>query len=99
MERLYVTPVLKAELAQKYDIGRDWAVTAYAALGAREEPLTYEEGDQLGLKVALQIAEVRERVQQRRRKGRRYSGFSARDAHDFVPQRTRSPSPAGMSFD
>jgi len=66
LEALDVMPVDKAVWAFHYDVGRDWLATAYAALGARATPLTKAEGVRLGLDVVLKLAEVREKIRDRR---------------------------------
>ncbi|KAL5483252.1 hypothetical protein ACEPAI_8482 [Sanghuangporus weigelae] len=69
MDKLDIAPVDKAVMAREFQVdpSRRWLETAYAALGAREQPLTKEEGLRLGLDVVLHLAEVRERIRERRR--------------------------------
>lgn len=69
MDKLDISPVDKAVMAREFEVdpARRWLDTAYAALGAREEPLTKNEGLRLGLDVVLHLAEVRERIRARRR--------------------------------
>ncbi|KAH8115180.1 hypothetical protein DFH11DRAFT_1587378 [Phellopilus nigrolimitatus] len=69
MDRLDIAPVDKAVMAREYEVdpARRWLDTAYAALGARDSPLTKNEGLRLGLDVVLHLAEVRERIRERRR--------------------------------
>lgn len=66
LEKTQMMPVDKAVLARDCEVGNDWLVTAYAELGARESPLTREEGQRLGLDAVIQLAEVRERIRDRR---------------------------------
>lgn len=70
MDLLPISPVDKAVMAREYQVDpeRRWLETAYAALGAREEPLTKEEGRRLGLDVVLLLARVRERIRERKRR-------------------------------
>ncbi|KAI5123823.1 hypothetical protein M0805_009115 [Coniferiporia weirii] len=69
MDKLEMSPVDKAVMAREFEVdpARKWLDTAYAALGARDAPLTKNEGLRLGLDVVLQLAEVRERIRERRR--------------------------------
>jgi hypothetical protein len=48
-------------LADRYDIDR-WRGPAYLELCTRERPLQESEASLLGMKVSMQLAEVRERV-------------------------------------
>jgi len=66
MEKTTMSPVDKAVLARDCDVGNDWLATAYAELGARDAPLTKEEGQRLGLYSVIQLAEVREKIRDRR---------------------------------
>ena len=66
MSKQYITPIDRAVWARDYDVDRDWHVTAFAALGARKQALTLEEGRRLGLEYVLQIHELRERIRERR---------------------------------
>lgn len=66
MEKTTMSPVDKAVLARDCDVGNDWLATAYAELGARDAPLTREEGRRLGVDAAIQLAEVREKIRDRR---------------------------------
>ncbi|EJD08155.1 uncharacterized protein FOMMEDRAFT_74122 [Fomitiporia mediterranea MF3/22] len=69
MDKLEISPVDKAVMAREFEVDpkRRWLETAYAELGAREQPITKEEGTRLGLDVVLHLAEVRERIRERRR--------------------------------
>ena len=68
MDRLVIPPVDKAVMAREYEVDPTlgWLEQAYAALGAREDPITKAEGLRLGLDVVLQLAELRERIRKRR---------------------------------
>lgn len=68
MDRLPIPPVDRAVMARAFavDPSRRWLEIAYAALGTREQPITREEGERLGLDVVLHLAEVRERIRARR---------------------------------
>ena len=68
MDKLPIPPVDRAVMARAFavDPSRRWLEIAYAALGTREQPLTREEGERLGLDVVLHLAEVRERIRARR---------------------------------
>ncbi|KLO19848.1 hypothetical protein SCHPADRAFT_43214 [Schizopora paradoxa] len=66
LEKTQMSPVDKAILARDCEVGNGWLLTAYAELGAREAPLTVEEGQKLGLNAVIQLAEVREKIRDRR---------------------------------
>ena len=68
MDGLVIPPVDKAVMAREYEVDPTlgWLEQAYAALGAREDPITKVEGLRLGLDVVLQLAELRERIRKRR---------------------------------
>jgi len=88
LDKMWVPPVQKAILARDYDVGKDWLETAYTIVGVREQPLTAEEGRRLGMDVVVKIAELRERIRERR-----YQELARQ------PQRTscdRCFSPTGM---
>lgn len=68
MDTLEIPPVDRAVWAREFDVDpqRRWLEQAYAALGARAEPLTKSEGLRLGLDAVLQLAQVREQIRERR---------------------------------
>ncbi|KLO19846.1 hypothetical protein SCHPADRAFT_992456 [Schizopora paradoxa] len=66
LEKVQMSPVDKAILARDCELGDEWLVTAYAELGARERPLTKEEGQKLGIDAVIYLAEVREKIRDRR---------------------------------
>lgn len=47
-------------LYQTYDIDRSCLQAAYTALTVRDEPITIDEGREVGLETALQLAHARE---------------------------------------
>lgn len=49
----------KIYFGERYDV-KAWLVGAYVAISAREEALTEEEGEKLGIKATIQIASLRE---------------------------------------
>lgn len=59
-KNLHVPPVTRLVLADKYDAPAHWRAQAISELGARKEPLTEEEGEQLGMATVIQVAKVRE---------------------------------------
>ena len=59
-KNLRVPPVTRLVLADKYDAPAHWRAQAILELGSRKEPLTEEEGEQLGLATVIQVAKVRE---------------------------------------
>ena len=68
MDGLVIPPVDKAVMSREYEVDPTlgWLEQAYAALGAREDPITKAEGLRLGLDVVLQLAELREKIRKRR---------------------------------
>ena len=70
LDKLDIPAVDKAVMACAYDVepSWQWRETAYAELGARDEPIRKEEGVRLGLDVVLKLVEVRERIRDRRNK-------------------------------
>ena len=53
-------------LAQTHGI-QEWILPAYVALCEREEPLTFAEGAEVGMKVVTLLAQARERVKLERK--------------------------------
>ena len=70
LTKLKVPAVDKAAMACAYDVDPSWKwqETAYAELGARDEPIQKEEGMRLGLDIVLKLTELRERIRERRNK-------------------------------
>lgn len=66
LDKLSIPPVDKAILAAEYNVGRGWLMQAYAALGAREKPLTVSEARRIGMETVTLLAEVRERIRTRK---------------------------------
>jgi hypothetical protein len=60
LQSLSIAPLEKIVLYQKYAVNRDLLQPAFIALTIRDEPITIEEGRDLGLETALQLAEARE---------------------------------------
>jgi hypothetical protein len=60
LERLEVPPLRKIVIYHSFAIDRNLLRAAYAALTIRDEPITIEEGRELGLETALQLARARE---------------------------------------
>lgn len=60
LESLQIPALQKVVLYQTYDVDRNRLQTAYTALTVRDEPLTIEEGRELGLETSLQLARARE---------------------------------------
>jgi hypothetical protein len=58
---LIVSPLTKVCLGRKYDY-LPWIKEGFIALCLRREPLTEEEGSQLGFKCSLKCAAARERI-------------------------------------
>jgi len=62
LETKEMLDVKRVKLYHDNDVDRNLLIPRYAALCARDEPLTYAEGLDLGIQVALQIAAGRERI-------------------------------------
>jgi hypothetical protein len=60
LQALSIAPLEKIVLYQKYAVNRDLLQPAFIALTTRDEPITIEEGREIGLETALQLAEARE---------------------------------------
>ena len=60
LERLDIAPLKKIIMYHSYGVDRDLLQEAYTALTVRPDPITIEEGRELGLETALQIARARE---------------------------------------
>ncbi|KAI0027588.1 hypothetical protein K488DRAFT_61083, partial [Vararia minispora EC-137] len=60
IEQLPMEPINKIVVYHAYDVDRDLLIESYAALTTRDEPLSLEEGQMLGLETALIIARARE---------------------------------------
>jgi hypothetical protein len=68
LESLHDIPALqKVALYQTYEVDRNLLQAAYTALTVRDEPITTEEGRELGLETALLIAQARETARAPRR--------------------------------
>ncbi|KAH9966274.1 hypothetical protein BJV74DRAFT_785522 [Russula compacta] len=60
LERLEIPPLQKIVIYHSYVIDRRLLRSAYAAFASRDEPITIEEGQKLGLETSLQLAHARE---------------------------------------
>ena len=60
LEGLDIPPLKKIIMYHSYEVDRDLLQAAYIAMTVRPEPITIEEGRELGLETALQIARARE---------------------------------------
>ena len=60
LQALSISPLEKIVLYQKYAVNRDLLQPAFTALTIRDEPITIQEGRELGLEIALKLAEARE---------------------------------------
>jgi hypothetical protein len=60
LESLQIPALQKVVLYQTYHVNRTLLQAAYTALIVRDEPLTIEEGREVGLETALQLAHARE---------------------------------------
>lgn len=69
LENLQIPALQKVVLYQTYEVDRDLLQPAYTALTVRDTPLTIEEGRELGLETALQVACARETARAPRRVG------------------------------
>ena len=62
LERLVIPPLQKIVIYHSYGIDRRLLQAAYTAFSVRDEPITLEEGQELGLETAIQLAHAREFV-------------------------------------
>jgi hypothetical protein len=76
LERLVIPPLRKIAIYHRYLIDRTLLRAAYAAFATRVEPITIEDGQELGLETALQLARARELARAPASDGRRI-----KDAH------------------
>ena len=60
LEQLVIPPLQKIVIYHSYGIDRRLLQAAYTAFAIRDEPITIEEGQELGLETALQLARARE---------------------------------------
>jgi len=60
LEQLVIPPLRKIVIYHSYAIDRRLLHAAYAAFAVRDEPITIEEGQELGLETAVQLARARE---------------------------------------
>lgn len=60
LERLEIPPLQKIVMYHNYVVDRNLLQVAYTALTIRADPITIEEGRELGLETALQLARARE---------------------------------------
>ena len=79
LERLEIPPLRKIVIYQSYGIDRRLLQTAYTAFTIRDNPVTIEEGQELGLETVVQLARAREIVRAPATGGKRI-----RDAHSQV---------------
>ncbi|KAI0292798.1 hypothetical protein BC826DRAFT_911330 [Russula brevipes] len=79
LERLAIPPLQKIAIYHRYLIDRTLLRAAYAAFATRVEPITIEEGQELGLETALQLARARELARAPASDGKRI-----KDAHASV---------------
>ena len=57
-----IPPLRKIVIYHSYAIDRRLLQGAYTAFAVRDEPITFEEGEELGLETAIQLARAREFV-------------------------------------
>jgi hypothetical protein len=62
LEQLVIPPLQKIVIYHSYAIDRRLLHAAYTAFAIRDEPITIEEGQELGLETAIQLARAREFV-------------------------------------
>ena len=60
LENLQIPALQKIVIYQKYAVDRKHLQAAFTALAVRDEPITLEEGREVGLETALQLAHARE---------------------------------------
>jgi hypothetical protein len=60
-----VSPVEKITMSQKYDSPRKHLVDAYLEICSRDQPVSVEEGDRIGVEALALITQTREELQRR----------------------------------
>ncbi|KAI0366761.1 hypothetical protein BV20DRAFT_971499 [Pilatotrama ljubarskyi] len=95
LQSLDMHPVDRVLLAQEFDIGGRWALSAYTALCERPEPLSLAEAGRLGLETTTRIAQLREQLRARAHKSSNMGGYHSLTRAAAI--RHGSPSPAGAS--
>jgi len=60
LQNIQIPPIQKIAIYQTYSIDRNLLQPAFTALTTRDEPITIEEGRELTLETALQLAKTRE---------------------------------------
>lgn len=79
LERLEIPPLQKIVIYQSYAIDRRLLQAAYTAFTIRDQPVTLEEAQELGLETVVQLARARELVRAPASGGKRI-----KDAHSPV---------------
>ncbi|KAI0352036.1 hypothetical protein OH77DRAFT_1429073 [Trametes cingulata] len=93
LQSLDMHPVDRILIAQEFDIGGRWALSAYTALCERPEPLSLAEASRLGLETTTRIAQLREQLRARTHKSSNLGGYHSLTRSAAV--RHGSPSAAG----
>jgi hypothetical protein len=62
LEKIYISPIDRICLYQKYQVDEILLVPLYAMLCAREEPLNIDESEKLGMKTVVGVYHARERL-------------------------------------
>ncbi len=73
LQALSIPSIQKVVLYQKYEVNRDLLQPAFIALATRDDPITIDEGREVGLETALQLARARELARSPVASGRRSS--------------------------
>jgi hypothetical protein len=60
LENLRIPALQKIVIYQTYEVDKKYLQAAFTALAVRDEPISVEEGRELGLETALQLARARE---------------------------------------
>ncbi|THH20257.1 hypothetical protein EW146_g1064, partial [Bondarzewia mesenterica] len=60
LELLTIPPITKIVIYHNYEIDRTLLIASYTALTTRDEPISLDEGKELGIETALQLAKARE---------------------------------------
>jgi hypothetical protein len=73
LEALSIPSIQKVVLYQTYEVNKDLLQPAFIALATRDDPITIDEGREIGLETALQLARARELARLPVASGRRSS--------------------------
>ncbi|KII95605.1 hypothetical protein PLICRDRAFT_97198 [Plicaturopsis crispa FD-325 SS-3] len=101
LEKMVIADIPKIVIYHSYDVERTYLLPNYAALCAREDPITLHEGRELGLETVLRVAEARERLRRNGPRSPTGAEFPAVDLQAIVCEifEISPPSPSSSTAD